>query len=556
MRTKKKEIIMGLVVLAILIYLFSFGFKLPFSISGDSESVIYPYSYIYYDSTSFTPNGNYKIGIVPFLYPNDIALEVSDVLGKEYVNGGVTYVVNPHVNFRLSINRLNIPDIDMVRVYVNYTLSNDIKYKDFVDKMGDEKNFEAIMDTTQVEYTVNSSLFLTQQQNNIATYVIAVHRIGSLYFTKVGGIEAQLNGGLPLNKISVNCFQNSDCNGGQYCDKSGSSPYDWSCKTDSSLDEHIAIINSMQMTIDQQATYIHELQLTIQQQATLIDGLNLDIQQKAQLINSLTARVDEQAVIINNLNLDNQDKARIILSLTNDNVKQTQLINQLQLSLNDKSEIIKQMGLMSRGCPSGQVLCQLDDNKKICSLNELDCSNGIDATKKNYGLGGIVIYSDATIINNLNLDISQKAQLINSLTTQLSEKARIINNLNLDISQKAQLISSLTSQLGEQADLMNSLEMNVQQKALIIKELTDDKKQQQDMINSLTLTLQEKDTMIAFLSQSNEEMVVTINNLTLTLQEKNELIDYLQGRKDYTWTYVLIGIAIVLGGIYIFKKKK
>ena len=45
----------------------------------------------------------------------------------------------------------------------------------------------------------------------------------------------------------------------------------------------------------------------------------------------------------------------------------------------------------SLSCTTQQVACQLDDNKKICSLNELDCSNGIDATKKNYGLGGIVL---------------------------------------------------------------------------------------------------------------------------------------------------------------------
>jgi len=131
------------------------------------------------------------------------------------------------------------------------------------------------------------------------------------------------------------------------------------------------------------------------------------------------------------------------------------------------------------------------------------------------------------IINDLELTLQEKINLIESLTENIKEQSIIISQLQLTLQEKVTMVESLSKNIEEQAILINSLEEESSQQILIINELNLNIQEQAEMINQLTENLQIKADLVSQLQVTNEEQANLISQMKLSFSDQAEIINQL-----------------------------
>lgn len=162
---------------------------------------------------------------------------------------------------------------------------------------------------------------------------------------------------------------------------------------------------------------------------------------------------------------------------------------------------------------SDYYICKSDEYRKI--LDVLELSEEEQARLMN-------------IINQLELTIEQKAQIIADLTSTLEGQLVMIEQLELLTEEKAQIIAQLKLNIEEQATLITEMQLTVAEQVVIIEALDLTIQQQADLINQMKVNLAAKAALIQLLQIENENQAALIAEMELSFAEQVAIINALE----------------------------
>ncbi len=132
------------------------------------------------------------------------------------------------------------------------------------------------------------------------------------------------------------------------------------------------------------------------------------------------------------------------------------------------------------------------------------------------------------IINQLELTIGQKAEIIKNLTTTLEGQLAMITQLELLTAEKAEIIKQLELNLEEQATLITEMQLTVAEQYIIIEQLDLTIQEQADLINQMKINLAAKAALIQLLQVENENQARLIAEMELSFADQAEIIKALE----------------------------
>lgn len=170
------------------------------------------------------------------------------------------------------------------------------------------------------------------------------------------------------------------------------------------------------------------------------------------------------------------------------------------------------------------------DNFQTCSDNScsFDQSNLNAWLLSQNDLTTISMSELASRIDSLDLSISQQADLISSLQTQLglsvNELSDLINGLQTQANAQGQLISNLKLSLDEKAVLIADLQTSIEGQAQILSQLQITSSQLADLVSDLQTSIAAQGQLISDLDESIQDKAAVINNLEITVDQQADLI--------------------------------
>jgi len=148
-----------------------------------------------------------------------------------------------------------------------------------------------------------------------------------------------------------------------------------------------------------------------------------------------------------------------------------------------------------------------------------------------------ISYSDS--INELQLTLTEKAELIESLNLTIKDKSELVDGLNLTLLKKSGLIKSMQLQIDEEADLVSRLPLENEQLILLITSLRSTQADQINLIARLNLNLDQKEAIIKEISRSETEKDALILQLKQTMDGLSQ-----QGSSNQTILMLVLGIMV------------